>query len=94
MQFEHLQNSRGGEFFYNDLNGQRLAEISYQWKDQTHIIADHTWVDDALRGQGVARQLLDALVNFAREKHLKIVPICSYVEVMFRRDSNLNDVRA
>lgn len=94
MQFEHLQNSRGGEFFYNDLNGQRLAEISYQWKDQTYIIADHTWVDDALRGQGVARQLLDALVNFAREKHLKIVPICSYVEVMFRRDPNLNDVRA
>ncbi|MGE8564752.1 MAG: GNAT family N-acetyltransferase, partial [Acinetobacter bohemicus] len=52
------------------------------------------WVDDSLRGQGVARQLLDVLVEFAREKNLKILPTCSYVEVMFRRDESFSDVKA
>jgi len=47
-----------------------------------------------LRGQGIARQLLDTLVEFAREKQLKIVPTCSYVEVMFRRDKSFVDVKA
>ena len=51
-------------------------------------------MDDSLRGQGVARQLLDVLVAFAREKNLKIVGTCSYVDVMFRRDKSLADVVA
>lgn len=53
---------------------------------------NHTWVDDALRGQGIARQLLDVLVEFARKKNLKIVATCAYVELMFRRDKSLADV--
>ena len=57
-------------------------------------MADHTWVDNSLRGQGVARQLLDALVAFAREKQLKIVPTCSYVDVMFQREAEFADVVA
>lgn len=51
-------------------------------------------MDDSLRGQGVARQLLDILVEFAREKQLKIIPTCSYVDVMFKRDQSLADVVA
>ncbi len=44
--------------------------------------------------EGVARKLLDVLVEFAREKQLKIVPTCSYVEVMFKRDQSFADVVA
>ena len=38
--------------------------------------------------------MLDVLVDFARQKQLKIVPQCSYVDVMFKRDSSLADVAA
>lgn len=41
---------------------QRIAEISYVWRSEHQIVANHTWVDDSLRGQGIARQLLDVLV--------------------------------
>ena len=51
-------------------------------------------MDDSLRGQGAARKLLDVLVEFAREKQLKIVPTCSYVDTMFKRDQSLVDVAA
>lgn len=93
MRIEHQDSKRGGAFFMVE-DQQRIAEITYQWRDEQTIIADHTWVDDALRGQGVARQMLDVLVAFAREKKLKIVPVCSYVDVMLRRDKSLSDVKA
>ena len=93
MDIQHREAKRGGAFFI-ERDGQRIAEITYQWQDTHKIVADHTWVDDSLRGQGIARQLLDVLVEFAREKQLKIVPVCSYVEVMFRREPSLADVAA
>lgn len=94
MQFQHFDNGQQGEFFAVNESSERIAEISYVWSGEHKIIANHTWVDDSLRGQGVARQLLDALVAFAREKNLKIVATCSYVDVMFRRDKSLADVVA
>jgi predicted GNAT family acetyltransferase len=42
----------------------------------------------------VARLLLDTLVDFSREKNLKIIPTCSYVDVMFRREKSFEDVAA
>lgn len=93
MNIQYQTSKRGGVFF-QEQDGHRLAEITYQWRDENTIIADHTWVDDRLRGQGVARQMLDALVAFAREKELKIIPLCSYVDVMFRRDQTFLDVKA
>lgn len=94
MHFQHQDNGQSGEFFSLNASGQRVAEMSYVWSNEHKIIANHTWVDDSLRGQGVARQLLDALVAFAREKTLKIVATCSYVDVMFKRDKSLVDVVA
>lgn len=94
MQFQHKDNGQQGEFFTLNDAGQLIAEISYVWRNENTIVADHTWVDDCLRGQGVARKLLDVLVEFAREKQLKIIPTCSYVEVMFKRDQSFADVVA
>lgn len=70
------------------------GEMTYRWRDPQTMVIDHTWVDPALRGQGVAKQLLDAAVGFARQHQLRIVPQCSYVALMFERDSSLNDLRA
>ncbi|MDM1487202.1 MULTISPECIES: GNAT family N-acetyltransferase [Acinetobacter] len=93
MQIQHQETQRGGEFFI-ERDGRHIAEITYQYQNEATIVADHTWVDNSLRGQGVARQLLDALVAFAREKQLKIVPTCSYVDVMFQREAEFADVVA
>ncbi|MFW1755147.1 GNAT family N-acetyltransferase [Acinetobacter wanghuae] len=76
------------------MNIVKVVGVCQQQRDAQTMIADHTWVDPLLRGEGLARQLLDALVSFAREKHLKIIPQCSYVDVIFRRDPSLADVDA
>ena len=91
---QHTDNGQKGEFFKADASGKRMAEISYIWRDDSTIDANHTWVDDSLQGQGVARQLLDTLVEFARKKKVKIVPTFSYVDVMFRREKSVTDIVA
>ena len=57
--------AKKASFFTLNDSGKRIAEISYVWTGEHKIIANHTWVDDTLRGHGVARQLLDVLVEFA-----------------------------
>jgi len=45
----------------------------------------HTEVSPAFEGQGFAKLLLDRLISYAKEKGLKIIPLCPYVSVQFRR---------
>jgi predicted GNAT family acetyltransferase len=58
----------------------------------TRIIADHTGVDDSLRGTGVARALVERLVADARSAGIRIVPQCSYVLAQYRRNPDWSDV--
>ncbi len=57
-------------------------------------VANHTFVPPAMRGRGVAQQLVEALVADARGQGFRIVPQCSYVEVLFRRHPEWADVLA
>src|SRR5688572_20075819 len=45
----------------------------------------HTEVAPEFEGRGFAKLLLDQLVSYAREKELKIIPLCPYVNIQFRR---------
>ena len=45
----------------------------------------HTEVNPEFEGRGFAKLLLEKLVNYAKEKDLKIVPLCPYVNIQFRR---------
>jgi predicted GNAT family acetyltransferase len=45
----------------------------------------HTEVNPGFEGRGFAKLLLEKLVSYAKEKDLKIVPLCPYVNIQFRR---------
>lgn len=75
-----------------EIDGAR-AELT--WRANGPIrIADHTYVPPALRGQGIAMQLVEALVADARAQGFTIEPRCSYVEAAFRRHPEWGDLRA
>jgi predicted GNAT family acetyltransferase len=90
---QHKEQGVGGEFFI-ERGGVRVAELTYRRRDSSTILVDHTQVDVSLRGGGVARQLLDAAVAWARQSNLKIDATCSYVVAQFARDKSLRDVSA
>jgi predicted GNAT family acetyltransferase len=89
----HEERGTRGAFFL-DRAGVRIAELTYQRADASRVIIDHTEVDPSLRGQGVARRLLDAAVAWARQSGTKITPHCSYATAVFARDKSLHDVLA
>jgi predicted GNAT family acetyltransferase len=88
---KHDEDGRRGVFFI-ERDGRRVAEMTYQREGVERAIFDHTEVDPALRGQGVARTLFDAAVAWARGNGIRIVPVCSYVRAQFARNASLADV--
>jgi predicted GNAT family acetyltransferase len=51
--------------------------MAYTWAGDSMLIIDHTDVEDQFRGQGIGRQLLDALVAFVRERET-VIPLCPF----------------
>lgn len=49
------------------------------------LVVYHTEVGEAYSGRGFAKLLLEKLVGLAREKGLKVVPLCPYVHAQFKR---------
>lgn len=88
----HEQRGEGGIFFIEQ-DGEQVAEMTYHRGGQALVIIDHTEVAPRLRGQGVARKLLDAAVQWARDNHIRVGATCSYVVAQFARDASIQDVR-
>ncbi|WP_439651502.1 GNAT family N-acetyltransferase [Maritalea mediterranea] len=68
------------------------AELTFSRYSKTGIIADHTGVPDALKGQGVGKALVEFLVADARENGFKIVPLCPFVKAQYSRHPEWADV--
>lgn len=68
------------------------AELTFSIVNDHLIIADHTGVPDAMRGMGVGKALVERLVADAREKQIKIVPLCPYVNAQRQKHPEWADV--
>ena len=83
----HSPSQTGGTFFAGD-----KGYLTYEWDSPEVFAIMHTVVEEAFRGQGVAKALLDAAVSFARENGYKVRPVCPYAEKVLRRDPQYNDI--
>ncbi|HWI47794.1 MAG TPA: GNAT family N-acetyltransferase [Rummeliibacillus sp.] len=93
MEFQ-LSNRGHEEYaFENKNDGQVVAEIIWTQLGDVMVV-DHTYVDGSLRGQGIAKQLLDRAAEYAREKEYKIDAVCSYVVKAFETSHEYDDVKA
>ena len=70
---------------------QGSAELTFSIASPQLVIADHTEVDDALRGTGAGRALVERLVADARAEGVKIVPLCPFVNAQRRRNPDWAD---
>ena len=58
------------------------------------LIIPHVEADPALRGSGAAGRLMEGVIEAARERGLKIVPLCGYADAWMRRHPDTADLRA
>jgi len=91
MQILHTENNGKGKF-YIEVNGIQHAYMSYTRSGTNRIIIDHTEVDDILRGQNAGKQLVAKAVEFAREKGIKILPLCPFAKSLFAKMKDWEDV--
>ncbi|MFZ3577797.1 GNAT family N-acetyltransferase [Virgibacillus sp. DJP39] len=82
-----------GKFYVGENEAEPLAEITFQLTD-TKLIIDHTVVSESLSGQGIAGKLVEKVVNYAREKGKKIIPVCSYAQKKMEKTPEYHDVLA
>lgn len=70
--------------YYNEEN-HLLAEVTFPDVDQTTVNINHTFVDESLRGQGIAGKLMEALARYLLSQNKKAVPTCSYALKWFEQ---------
>ena len=92
-EIKHQNNEKNGVFeIYED--GVKVGEMTYTWAGTDKFIIDHTGVDEAFNGKGYAKQLVYAGVEYAREKGIKVIPLCPYAKATIARNAELQDVLA
>ncbi|MDO5685961.1 MAG: GNAT family N-acetyltransferase [Neisseria sp.] len=68
-----------------------IGEATFSVSPNLWII-DHTWVNDDYRGQGIAKKLVEKIVEAARQAEVKITATCVYAQKLFLSTSSYDDV--
>ena len=64
---------------------EKLAEVTFEYIEKNKININHTFVDESLRGKGIANELLKHLVTYMENKNLKCIPTCVYAIKWFEK---------
>ncbi len=93
MEISIFETEANGMAFIGGNEGEEnLAEMTWVKESDDYIIIDHTMVSDSLKGQGIGRKLLDRIIEMARERNLKIRPLCPFVKITFDRVPELKEL--
>jgi len=87
----HSIDGHRGSFSF-DVDGKRLAEMTYSVAGDGMVIIEHTDVDGSLRGTGAGKKLLAALVDWVRAEHKKVIPLCPFAKATFDKTPEFQDV--
>ncbi len=93
MDFQYKDLGHDAYAFVYEKDGQNLGEITWTLLADV-MVMDHTFVSPALRGQGIAKKLLDRAAEFAREKDFKMEAVCSFVVEEFNQSDEYEDLKA
>lgn len=78
-----------GRVFALDDQQEVIAEATYVPVRIGIVDICHTYVSPALRGQGIAGQLMQAVADELRKKGLKAVASCSYADAWLMRNQEM-----
>ena len=79
-------------FFKASEDGKEAGRMTYSWAGNDKFIIDHTEVNPDFKGKNVGLQLVMAAVDFAREKNLKIIPLCPFAKSVIDKKEEIRDV--
>ena len=66
--------------------------MTYSWAGDDKFIIDHTEVDEEYGGKGLGKDLVKAGVEYAREKNVKVIPLCPFAKKVIAKTPEFQDV--
>ena len=72
-----------GRFYIMDA-AEIVAEMEVSLSEN-NLTVFHTEVLPKAEGKGLAKKLLQAMVDYARKNALKVIPLCPFVHAQFKR---------
>lgn len=88
MEFVHESN----KIYLANEEGNSIAEVTFPTVKEQVVNVNHTYVDDSLRGQGIAGQLMEELVQQLKAENKKAVLSCSYAVKWFEKNKQYEDL--
>jgi predicted GNAT family acetyltransferase len=85
--------TRTADKFLIKLTSKDHAYIEYHLEGGKMYI-DSTFTPEEYRGRGLAAELTEAAIGYAREKKFKVVPNCSYAKDYFEKHPEHRDMLA
>jgi predicted GNAT family acetyltransferase len=79
-------------YFYVTIEGNTEAKMTFVFAGNDKIIIDHTEVNPGNNGKGLGKKMVEQAVLFAREKNLKIIPLCPFAKSVFDKTLEFRDV--
>ena len=65
--------------------GEEVGEVTFVERDGVYVI-NHTYVDDRLRGQGIASELVRRAVEEIEGRGGRVTATCSYAQLWLARN--------
>lgn len=71
-----------------------IGEIIYVPSGKHLLIIEHTSVDSAYRGQGIAQELVRLVVEIAIMQGKKVIPLCPFANAEFKKHEDYQKIQA
>ena len=88
----HVDGDTKGQFEARVEGTDEPAVLTYSKAGATMWIVDHTAVPDALQGKGLGRALAQHVVEQARARGLKLMPLCPFFKAQLVKHPEWRDV--
>ncbi|HVZ57278.1 MAG TPA: GNAT family N-acetyltransferase [Chitinophagaceae bacterium] len=92
MRIQQKQAGNRGMFYVEGENGSPAAEMIYFMRKPGEMVIEHTEVGEELKGQQAGFQLVRTAVEYARQHHIRIIPLCPFAHAVFKKKPEFADV--
>jgi uncharacterized protein len=88
----HVYINDDSGFFFIEVDGKTEAKMTFKLDGNDKIIIYHTEVNQEHNAKGFGKLMVKKAVEYAREKNIKIVPLCSFTKSIIDKTPDYQDI--
>jgi len=69
-----------------------IAEVTFPKRDEGRVDINHVYVDESLRGQGIASHLMELAYAEIKKRNQRIIAKCPYAIAWFKKHPDFQDI--